>query len=153
MLDHPSSLHVPINDLRENPIQSQLFELAYFGLVNYKMLPYLLPSFRGKIDPRWCEFSSCFENVNKQPYIFLISRHIIRCKNPRVYTVNKSKRKKKKRLVYFSLPWKVSIRVGKFQPSFIYFTLGNSGKLIVLFSLMTDYFLGCCFLKEIHPFP
>lgn len=82
MLDHPSSLHFPINDLKENPIQSQLFELTYFGLVNYKMLPYLLHSFKGKIYPRWCEFASCLENINKQPYIFLISSHIIRCKKP-----------------------------------------------------------------------
>ena len=43
--------------------------------------------------------------------------------------------RKKEILVYFSLPRKVSICVGKFQQSFIYFTLGNSGKLIVLFYL------------------
>lgn len=131
MLDHPSSLHFSINDIKENPTQSQLFELTYFSLVNYKMLPYLLHSFGGKIQPRWWEFAWCFENINKQPHIFLISSHIIRCRNPRVYTVNKSKGGKT--LVYFSLPPKVAIYVGKFQQSFIYFTLGNSGKLIVCF--------------------
>ena len=52
MLDHPSSLHFPINDLKENPIQRQLFELTYFILVKDKMLPYLFHNFRGKIYPR-----------------------------------------------------------------------------------------------------
>ena len=52
MFDHPCSLHFPINDLKENPIQSQLFELTYFSLINYKMLLYLLHSFRVKIYPR-----------------------------------------------------------------------------------------------------